>query len=140
MEEPVQEVQPITPAKALAVMMEVMNSPKLSDQSRVPKAIDDWDIKVATLQREFNERLSDRMKTALTLSMCPPDLQELMYQHAGSLKTYEEARDRMKGMIDNRIARNTPSPMDVGKVEQEARYEDDVAAVSAYTQCRGCGG
>ncbi len=39
----------ITRANALAVMMEVMNPPKLSDQNRVPKARDDWDIKVATL-------------------------------------------------------------------------------------------
>ncbi len=32
---------PITPAKALAVMMEVMNPPKVSDPNRVAKAIDD---------------------------------------------------------------------------------------------------
>ena len=42
---------PITPAKALAVMMEVMNPPKVSDPNRVPKAIDDWDVKVAMLER-----------------------------------------------------------------------------------------
>ena len=43
---------PITPAKALAVMMEVMNPPNVMEVSRVPKAIDDWDTKVAVLQRE----------------------------------------------------------------------------------------
>ena len=83
------------PAKALAVMMEVMIPPKLSDQNRVPKAIDDWDIKVTASQQEFNERLSDRMKTALMFSKRPPDLQDLLYQHAGCVKTHEEARDMM---------------------------------------------
>jgi hypothetical protein len=66
------------------------------------------------------------------LSMRPPDLQDLLYQHAGSLKTYEEARDRMKGMINNRVASNMTSPMDLGEVEQKAWYEDDVAAVGAH--------
>ncbi len=63
-----------------------------------------------------------------------------MYQHAGDLKTYEEARDRMKGMINNRMARNQPSPMDIGEVEQETWYDEDVAAVSASVQRHGCGG
>ncbi len=70
---------PITPAKALAEMKEVMNPPKVSDPTRVPKAIDDWVVKVAMLQREFGEKLSDRMKTALMLSMCPPGLQDILY-------------------------------------------------------------
>ncbi len=70
---------PTTPAKVLAVMMEVLSPPKMPDQKHVPKAIDAWDIKVATLQREFNERLSDRMKTALMLSKWLPDLQNLLY-------------------------------------------------------------
>ena len=131
---------PITPAKALAVMMEVMNPPKEKEASRVPKAIDEWDMKVAVLQREFNEKLSDRMKTALMLSMCPPDLQDVLYQHAGELKSYEEARDRMKGMINNRIARSMPSPMEIGEVKPQVECEDDVAAVSAYAQSHGCGG
>ncbi len=130
---------PTTPGKALDVIMEVTNPPKMLDQNRVPKAIDYWDIKVATLQRGFDEKLSDRMKTAVMLSTCPPDLQDVLHQHAGNLKTYEEATDRMKGMINDRIARNMPRPMDIGAVEQEAGYEDDVAAVSAYTQRHGGG-
>ncbi len=38
---------------------------------------------------------------------------------------YEEARDRNKGMISNRIARNAPIQRDVGEIEQ------------AGTQCHG---
>ncbi len=54
---------------------------------------------MATLQREFNEKLSDRMKTALMLSMCPLDLQDVLHQHAGDLKTYEV--DLNKGSVEN---------------------------------------
>ncbi len=120
--------------------MEVMNPPKVSDPNRVPKAIDDWDVEVATLWREFGEKLSDRMQTALMLSMCPSDLQDILYQRAGDLKTHEEARDRMKGMNNNRMARTQPSPMDFGEVEQEPWYDEDVATASANVQCHGCGG
>ncbi len=78
---------PITPAKALAVMMEVMNPPKVSDPNRVPEAIDDWDVKVAMLLQEFGKKLHDRMKTALMLAMCPPDPQDILYQRVGDFKT-----------------------------------------------------
>ena len=96
---------PIEPAKALAVMMEVMNPPKVSDPNRVPKAIDDWDVKVAMLQREFGEKLSDRMKTALMLSMCPPVLQDILYQHAG-----DSEQKYLMAQYMNACARNTASP------------------------------
>ncbi len=55
----------ITPAKALTVMMEVINPPKVMDVYQIPKAIDDWDVRVGTMNLEFNEKLSDRIKPAL---------------------------------------------------------------------------
>ena len=107
---------PVTPARALAAMMEVMNPVKVTDVFLIPKAIDAWTTKVVTLEKEFEEKLSDRMKQAIMLSMVPADLQDTMYQHADSMKTFEQARDRLKGLVSNRVARSQPTPMDVGRV------------------------
>ena len=66
-----EKFNPNTPAKALAIMMEVMTPKHLSDPGKIPQAIEEWDLKV---QKEFQEKLSDRMKTALVLPTCPGDL------------------------------------------------------------------
>ena len=118
---------PTTPARALAAMMDVMNIRKVTDVCRIPQAIDEWDLKVQTLSREFREDLSERMKVALMLSMVPPDLQDLMYQQAATMKDFSDAKAVLKGIVQNRIARNLPTPMDIGKVGDG---EDEVGVVS----------
>ena len=50
---------------------------------------------------------------AILLSMVPVDIQDLMYQNAGSISTFEQTRDRIKGLINNRLASGRPTPMDV---------------------------
>ena len=116
---------PNTPAKALALMMEVMQPKRLSDPNKIPQAIEEWDLKVQCLEKEFDEKLSDRMKTALVLSMCPGDLQDMMYQQAANLKDYPDVKSRLKGIIQNRIARGQATPMDIGKVDGEEADQDD---------------
>ena len=114
-----------TPAKALALMMEVKQPKRLSDPNKIPQAIEEWDPKVQCLEKEFDEKLSDRMKTALVLSMCPGDLQDMMYQQAANLKDYPDVKSRLKGIIQNRIARGQATPMDIGKVDGEEADQDD---------------
>ena len=77
------------------------------------------------LEKEFDEKLSDRMKTALVLSMRPGDLQDMMYQQAANLKDYPDVKSRLKGIIQNRIARGQATPMDIGKVDGEEADQDD---------------
>ena len=119
---------PNTPAKALALMMQVMSPKAQTETSRIPQAIDEWDLKVLSLEKEFGEKLSDKMKTALMLSMVPGDLQDMMYQQAATFKDYPDARARMKGLVLNRISRCEVIPMDIGKVGgewHEYETEDD---------------
>ena len=103
---------PVTPARALAALMEVMCPPKVMDINLVPKAIDSWTLKLTTLEKEFDEKPSARMKLAILLSMVPVDIQDLMYQNADMIGTFEQARDRVKGIINKRLARGKPTPMD----------------------------
>ncbi len=58
------------------------------------------------------------MKTGM-LSMIPGDLQDLMYQQAATMKDYPDGRARLKGIVQNRTARNQPAPMDIGKIGRE---------------------
>ena len=119
---------PNTPAKALALMMEAMTPKQQNDLNRILQAIDLWDLKAQSLEKEFGEKLSDRMKTAFVLSMIPGDLQDMIYQQAANMKDYPDVKARLKRIVQNRISRDHPSPMDIGKVSQdkyEGEYEHD---------------
>ena len=116
---------PNTPAKALALMMEVM-SPKVQiDPNRIPQAIDEWDLKVLSLEKEFDEKPSERMKTAFMLSMVPGDMQDMMYQQAANMKNYADARARLKGIVQNRIVRGFAMPMEIGRVGGSKDQENE---------------
>ncbi len=45
-----------------------------------------------SLEKEFGEKLSVRIKTAHVLSMIPGDLQDMMYQQATNLKDESDAK------------------------------------------------
>ena len=47
-----------------------------------------------------------------------------MYQGADTIKTFEEAKDRIKGIVNNRLARGKPVPMDVGQVQDNRGNND----------------
>ena len=136
---------PTTPAKALTAMLEVMNPQKVQDVYMIPKAIDAWELKMLTLKKEFDEDPSPRMKVALLLAMIPAEMQDILFQQMDNMKTYEEARDRVKGIVMNRIARNQPTPMEVGHVGDEEKWEeeeyDEIAAVGKGfgRTCFNCG-
>jgi hypothetical protein len=98
--------KPNTPAKALVLMMEVMNPTHQTDPDRSPQAINEWDRKAQSLDKEFGEKLSDRMKTAVALSMIPGDLTDTIHQQGANLKDYSDAKARFMGLAQNRIPRS----------------------------------
>jgi hypothetical protein len=75
---------PITPARALAALMEVLHPPKDSDVScdvsLIPKAIDLWTMRSNNLEKEHGDKLSANMKKTVLVSMLPVSLQNLIYQ------------------------------------------------------------
>jgi hypothetical protein len=100
-------------------------------------------MKVNTLEKDHKEKLSPNMKKAVLLSMLPIDLQDLIYQNAEAASTYEETRDKVKAIVNNRLCRNakTGAPMDIGQVTD--KYEknnewDEIYAVSKGP-CHSCG-
>jgi hypothetical protein len=138
-----QRYSPMTPARTLAALMEVMSPPKHTDVTLIHKAIDTWTTKINILQKDHGEELSPNMKKAVLLSMLPPDLQDMIYQTVENTKTYEEVRDKVKAVINNRLARHQKagSPMDIGQVEDSApknEWNQEIYAVGKGP-CHACG-
>ena len=135
---------PTTPAKALAAMLEVMNPRKVVDVHLIPKAVDAWELKLIALKKEFNEDPSPRMKIALLLAMIPVDMQDMLFQQADGMKTYEDARDRVKGIAQNRISRNQPTPMDVSELHLYDEWDEEYDEIANIGKgfgksCYNCG-
>jgi hypothetical protein len=132
---------PSSPARTLAALMDVMNPPKHTDVGLMHKAIDLWTTKINLLLRDHNEKLSDNMKKAVLLSMLPPDLQDVIYQTVEDTKTFEEVRDKVKAVVNNRLARSSKggTPMDIGEVAKEVNEEYEGIYAMGKGACHSCG-
>ena len=137
---------PVTPARALQAMIAVMVPPKVKDVKELPNEIKKWESKVLNLKREYNEALSERMKVAAITSMCPHDVQDLIFQQGDKLDDYVKIREQIKAIILNRSSRvGGAVPMDIGLASEESNedwQEEEwcVDAVSGQAQRHKCGG
>ena len=137
---------PVTPARALQAMIAVMVPPKVKDVKELPNEIEKWESKVLNLKREYNESLSERMKVAAITSMCPHDVQDLIFQQGDKLDNYMRIREQIKVIILNRSSRvGGAVPMDIGLTSEDSNEdwpEEEwyVDAVSGQAQCHKCGG
>ena len=127
-------------------MISVMVPPKIKDARELPNEIEKWESKVLNLKREYKEALSERMKVAAITSMCPNDVQDLIFQQGDKLDNYLNVRDQIKAIILNRSIRvGRAVPMDIGLASEETGeewHEEEwgVDAVSGQAQCHKCGG
>jgi hypothetical protein len=138
-----QRYAPSTPARTLSALMEVMSPPKHSDVNLMHKAIDLWTMKMNLLLKDHGEELSPNMKKAVLLSMLPPDLQDMVYQTVEATKTFEEVRDKVKAVVNNRLARSAKggTPMDIGEVAnkiEEHKWDYEINAMGKGA-CHSCG-
>jgi hypothetical protein len=67
---------PITPARTLVALLEVMTMPRITDVS--VKAIDLRTLKLRSLEHDHEEKESLNIKKAGSHSMSPVDIQNLM--------------------------------------------------------------
>jgi hypothetical protein len=145
----VAKYNPTTPATALVAMTAVMCPKRVKNARDLNSAIEEWEIQVGTLEKDHEEVLSVRMKVAAFLQLCPPDIQDFVFQHSEVMTTYELCRDKVKAIVGNRMAAQMgPAPMDVGQVEHEwfdEYSEGDGSAEGAYINviggksCYNCG-
>ena len=120
--------------------------PKVKDVRELPNEFEKWEARVLNLKREYNEALSERMKVAAVTSMCPNDVQYLIFQQGDKLEDSIKVREQVRAIILNRSSRvGGAVPMDIGMAAQasEEEWEDEdwsVDAVSGQSQCHKCGG
>jgi hypothetical protein len=73
---------PRTPAKALISMLAVMSPKKQKEIGNLAAAIEEWEMRVKSLGSEHDITLDDKIKQAVLTSMCPEEVQNLIFQWA----------------------------------------------------------
>ena len=112
-----------TPGRMLKVLLGVLRPSEIKMVKEVPKRMEEWEMKVKDLEREFDEKLSPNIKLAVFVGMLPKELQDEVYRSAENGKAeFEKAKDRIRAIAGNRIAQDTPQPMDIGQMAVEENY------------------
>jgi hypothetical protein len=109
---------PRTPAKALIAMLAVMNPKKVKEVRFLASAIEDWEVKVKGLGAEHDITVDPKIKTAVLTSMCPEEVQNLIFQWHDTKTTFEELRDKVVALSQNRAGEAKPKPMEVDHVKE----------------------
>ena len=141
-----QRFNPKTPARILQYLTTVLNPTPVKDVRLLERAVEEWELKQGKLKVEFGEEFSDNVKVAILTAMIPRDLQDMVFQlgHAGKELRYSAVRDKVMSIASHRSQMATPTPMDIGQVEEhEEPYhweEFEVDAVGKTGACHRCGG
>ena len=110
----VKKYDPKTPTRGMQLMVRVMVPGKLKKGEDVGTAIARWEGRLCALERDYGERVSERMRIGILISMVPDDLQEMLLQQAEMFQEYKMARDKVMNLIDTRAKLKNPNDMDVG--------------------------
>ena len=141
---------PVTPMRGIQLMLKVMNPGKILKGRDIQACINKWEGYMNTLERDYKETISNRMRIGILVRMMPDDMQDVILQHADRLVEYKQVREKAIGLIDARERLKDPDAMDVGFLDgwNSQRREDDhskdledVNAVTRWdTKCYRCGG
>ena len=81
-------------------MMSVVSPQKITKGNKVLEMIERWETKILALERDFNEKLSERMKAGVLLNMMPGDLQNSLIQRADKLENFKMAKEKVVSIMD----------------------------------------
>lgn len=142
---------PKTPARVLQYLSSVINPPKVKDIRQLEQAIEEWEVRKGRLRSEFKEELSETVQVAILTGMLSSDLQDFVFQmgQTGDAIRYTAVRDKLMALASQRSQRMTPSPMDIGCVEDDSEMNcpqdtPEFIEVDAVERenlvCHRCGG
>ncbi len=137
-----------TTATLLQASLDVVGPPALKSVNDVLSGVPKWEGKIASLFNRHREELSDQMRLAIFINMMPKEYQDVgMQMSVGRKLKYEELRDHILGLANQKAALGRPVPMDTNAIDvpqecdgDEWGNEWDLDAVSWNTQCYNCGG
>ena len=81
-----------------------------------------WGAKANLLLNEHGEESTPKMKTAVLTPMLPNELQDIVFQNAEGEFKYETARDEIVSLAGYRIQLASPTPMDIGAVDNSTGH------------------
>jgi len=125
---------PTTFSRGLQLLSKVVNPGRLTKYSDVESGIALWQEKVETLESQFGERLSPKMKSAILLNAMPTGLQDQVMQHMPPEAGYQDIRDMIRRFAARKLESSGPTAMDIGAVDnwgnqlfpqQEEQWEED---------------
>ena len=68
-----------SPAMCLKSLVEVVCPGRAHDEKEAGRLIEEWEIAVAKVSKEYKEKLGDNMKIAIVTSICPTSMIESIY-------------------------------------------------------------
>jgi len=132
---------PVTFARRLRLLTNVVMPGKIKNCSEVDASIILWEEKVGQLARQFNETLTPSLKTAILINAVPNVVQDhvMSQMTKDNESSYEEVKDIIKRFASRKAEASGPTPMDVGNLQtpsgpwsgelcqpcgQDGRYDD----------------
>jgi len=120
---------PTTFSRGLQLLSKVVNPGRLTKYSDIESGIALWQEKVETLESQFGETLSPKMKIAILLNAMPTGLQDQVMQHMppDGKAGYTEIRDMIRRFAARKLESSGPTPMDMGNVQtwEEEPWEEE---------------
>jgi len=119
---------PASFSRGLQLLTNIVNPGKIKEYKDVESGIVLWEEKVALLEKQFDEKLQPKLKTAILLNAMPSGVQEHVYQHMqnAAAKTEKEkeerfadAKDLIKRFATRKAESNGPTPMDIVNAQEE---------------------
>jgi len=110
---------PTTFSRGLQLLSKVVNPGRLTKYSDIESGIALWQEKVETLESQFGETLSPKMKIAILLNAMPTGLQDQVMQHMppDGKAGYTEIRDMIRRFAARKLESSGPTAMDIGAVD-----------------------
>ena len=115
---------PTTFSRGLQLLTKVVNPGRLKNYGDVESGIALWQEKVEMLQSQFDEKLSDRMKSAILLNAMPTGLQDQALQHMTPNAGYAEIRESIRRFAARKLESSGPTPMVIGNLQAQMERGD----------------
>ena len=123
-------------------MTEAIQPPKIGALKEFETAVRAWEEKLRVLERDFEERISPKMKKTILTNMVPASLQDFIYQQGDAMTDFAGMIEMLRALVKNRLS--LASHKLVGEVEEHHHHEgeewEDIDAVGASVQCHKCQG
>ena len=117
-----EEAKPETAVGALKAIVDVVVKQRVIDLKVLMGELTKWQLKVHTIERDHQEKFSDRMKIAIATAMSPLYIQETIYEHAEKHVKYPEFKMKLRSLVENKIAMMEESgnvAVDIGRIKNE---------------------